>query len=146
MVKSSSLFFSFNILQIKLDENTVLTGSEDGYIRAVSISPNKVLNYVGNHSESDEIEPITRLAMSYDMKFVASLSYDNWIKFHNIANLVDERKTVNLNEEDDSDGEDMQEESDDEENNQPKMPSKVDLKARQKEIKKQKKQEFFSDM
>jgi len=37
--------------------------------------------------------------MIYDMKFVASLSYDNWIKFHNISNLVDERKTVNSNEE-----------------------------------------------
>jgi len=35
---------------------------------------------------------------------------------------------------------------DDEENNQPKMPREVDLKARQKEIKKQKKQDFFSDM
>ena len=130
-----------------MDENTVLTGSEDGFIRAVGISPNKVLNYVGNHSESDEIEPITRLAMSFDMKYVASLSYDNWIKFHNISNLVEERKGVVCNDEEDSDEEgDMQEESDDEEEGPKKMPKNPTLKGRKKEIQKQKKQEFFSDM
>lgn len=130
----------------------MITGSEDGYIRGVSIGPNKILNYLGNHSESDEIEPITRLAVSNDLRFVASLSYDNWIKFHNISTFVDGRKSFQGEAEDGEEADsDMEEDSDDEDEEggnkkQPKMPKKVNLETRKREIQKQKKKDFFSDI
>ncbi len=43
---------------IKLDENTILTGAEDGFLRGVSIYPNKIIKILGNHSEDDESFPI----------------------------------------------------------------------------------------
>lgn len=36
---------------IKIDENTVVTGSEDGFLRGISIFPNKVLQVLGQHEE-----------------------------------------------------------------------------------------------
>lgn len=42
---------------VRLDEDTVVTGSSDGLIRIVSILPNKMLGIVGEHAEY----PIERL-------------------------------------------------------------------------------------
>lgn len=127
----------------------MITGSEDGYIRGVSIGPNKILNYLGNHSENDEIEPITRLAVSNDQRFAASLSYDNWIKFHNISTFVDGRKGIQAEDEEEADS-DMEEDSDDDEEGgkkkEEKMQKNVTLESRKREIQKQKKKDFFSDM
>ena len=117
----------------------------------MSIGPNKILNYLGNHSDSDEIEPITRLALSNDMRFVASLSYDNWIKFHNISTFVDGRKSVQGEAEEEEEGDsDMEEDSDDDDEGgkkkEAKIPRKVNIETRKREIQKQKKKDFFSDM
>ena len=130
----------------------MITGSEDGYVRGVSIGPNKVLNYLGNHSESDEIEPICKLGLSHDKRFAASISYDNWVKFHNISNFVDGRKNEESKQDEESDDEvdddndeDYESDMDDEDEKQ-KMPRKTDVKSRKREIERQKKQSFFSDM
>lgn len=133
----------------------MITGSEDGYIRAVSIGPNKVLNYLGNHSDGDDLEPITRLGLTHDMRFAASVSYDNWIKFYNITTFVEGRKNAPVEDDeegDDSDKDDeemMDEDSDDDDEgdkNKSKMPLKTDLKQRKREIKNEKRKEFFSDI
>ena len=134
-----------------------MTGAEDGYIRAVGVHPNKILNYVGNHSESDEIQPVTRLALTHDSRFVASLSIDNWVKFHNIGSLTDERKGMTfdeLNDDDDEEGMEREEDYDDEDSDddeeddrkQQKIPKNTSLKSREKEIAKEKRQNFFSDL
>mmetsp|Transcript_15112 Transcript_15112/g.12826 ORF Transcript_15112/g.12826 Transcript_15112/m.12826 type:complete len:144 (+) Transcript_15112:509-940(+) len=51
---------------IKIDENTIITGAEDGYIRGVSIGPNKILSYLGNHADGDEVEGISKMSLSHD--------------------------------------------------------------------------------
>ena len=35
----------------KVDESTVLTGSSDGLIRAISLQPNKMIGILGDHDE-----------------------------------------------------------------------------------------------
>ena len=50
--------FKYQFNKIKLDEHTVLTGSEDGNLRGVSIYPSKIISILGNHSEDDEHFPI----------------------------------------------------------------------------------------
>ena len=35
----------------KVDESTVVTGSNDGLVRVVSIQPNKVLGVLGDHDD-----------------------------------------------------------------------------------------------
>lgn len=137
---------------MKIDENTVITGSEDGYIRGVSIGPNKVLNYLGNHSDGDEVEPICRMTLSNDKKFVATISHDNWIKFHNISGFVEGRKIAEVDKDDDDDekedlGEDKWDDSDTEDfDDRKKMPKKPKIIDRKKEIDVEKKKNFFSDL
>ena len=44
------------------DEDTVLTGSQDGLIRIISILPNSMLGVVGEHGDF----PVEALALSHD--------------------------------------------------------------------------------
>ena len=44
------------------DEDTVLTGSQDGLIRIISILPNSMLGVVGEHGDF----PVETLALSHD--------------------------------------------------------------------------------
>lgn len=83
---------------IKLDENTVLTGSEDGILRGVGVYPNKIISCLGQHSEDDEHFPIQKLALSHCKNFVASCSHDSSIKFYEIVSFL--KKRSNLNQDD----------------------------------------------
>ncbi|GLJ40721.1 hypothetical protein SUGI_0841650 [Cryptomeria japonica] len=61
---------------LKLDEDTLLTGSSDGIIRVVSILPNKMIGVIGEHGNY----PIERLAFSCDQKVLGSASHDHVLK------------------------------------------------------------------
>ena len=39
---------------LKIDENTIITGAEDGYLRGVGVYPNKILTLLGKHSDDDD--------------------------------------------------------------------------------------------
>ncbi len=47
---------------VAFDEDTVLTGSQDGLIRIISILPNSMLGVVGEHGDF----PVETLALSHD--------------------------------------------------------------------------------
>ncbi len=79
---------------VKLDENTVLTGSEDGILRGVGVYPNKILACLGQHSEDDEHFPIQKLALSHCKNFVASCSHDSSIKFYEIVSFLKKRRNL----------------------------------------------------
>ncbi len=92
------------------------------------------------------------------MKYVATLSYDNWIKFHNISAFVEGRKL--LTDKDFDNDDDVEEEAkfDDEveewgdsdvedfADTKQKIVKKINMKNRKKEIEKEKKINFFSDL
>uniref|UniRef100_A0A0D6R6E7 WD repeat-containing protein 55 n=1 Tax=Araucaria cunninghamii TaxID=56994 RepID=A0A0D6R6E7_ARACU len=85
---------------LKLDEDTVLTGSSDGIIRVVSILPNKMIGVIGEHASY----PIERLAFSYDRRVLGSASHDNILKLWDVKYLHEgdesgvAEKTVSNNE------------------------------------------------
>uniref|UniRef100_A0A0C9RQ87 WD repeat-containing protein 55 n=1 Tax=Wollemia nobilis TaxID=56998 RepID=A0A0C9RQ87_9CONI len=68
---------------LKLDEDTVLTGSSDGIIRVVSILPNKMIGVIGEHASY----PIERLAFSHERRVLGSASHDNILKLWDIKYL-----------------------------------------------------------
>lgn len=68
---------------LKLDEDTVLTGSSDGILRVVSILPNKMIGVIGEHSSY----PIERLAFSHDRNVLGSASHDQILKLWDIHYL-----------------------------------------------------------
>ncbi|KAL3788226.1 hypothetical protein HJC23_004693 [Cyclotella cryptica] len=61
---------------LKIDEDTVLTGSSDGLVRAVQLLPNALLGVLGSH----EGFPVEALQWSAGRKMVGSLSHDEYIR------------------------------------------------------------------
>jgi WD repeat-containing protein 55 len=81
---------------LKIDEDTLLTGSSDGLIRVVQIHPDKLLGVLGDHDGF----PVERLNFNADRSLVGSATHDNMIR------LWDARI---LREDYDDDGEDGKE-------------------------------------
>ena len=70
---------------LKLDEDTMLTGSSDGIIRIVRVQPHKLLGVIGFHDDF----PVERMKFAFDKRFVASCSHDNIVRFWDTGFLVD---------------------------------------------------------
>eukprot|EP00897_Mesotaenium_endlicherianum_P002095 jgi/Mesen1/1913/ME000143S00957 len=92
---------------LKVDEDTIVTGSSDGLIRIVSILPNKMLGIVGEHADY----PIERLAFSHDRKTLASASHDKTLKLWNVAYLTEDANSDDDNNDDADDAEEEEEEA-----------------------------------
>jgi WD40 repeat protein len=71
---------------IKVDEDTLLTGSSDGLIRVVSVHPNKLLGILGDHDGF----PIEKLGMSSDASYVGSVTHDPIIRLFDARILQDD--------------------------------------------------------
>ncbi|XP_052204631.1 WD repeat-containing protein 55 [Diospyros lotus] len=69
---------------LKLDEDRVITGSENGLISLVGILPSKILQPIAEHSEY----PIERLAFSHDKRFLGSISHDQTLKLWDMDYLL----------------------------------------------------------
>ncbi|XP_059293813.1 WD repeat-containing protein 55 [Lycium ferocissimum] len=93
---------------LKLDEDRVITGSENGLISLVGILPNKIIQPIAEHSEY----PVERLAFSHDRKYLGSASHDNLLKFWDLNELLlqdseDGAKNDSTAEDSDTDGMDV---------------------------------------
>lgn len=74
---------------ITYDEDTVITGGEDGLIRAVSVLPNKIVAILSDPTDQDEGEifHIQRVALSHDKCLLASISLDDIVKIIDVSAL-----------------------------------------------------------
>lgn len=92
---------------LKLDEDRVITGCENGLISLVGILPNKIIQPIGEHSEY----PVERLAFSHDRKYLGSASHDHLLKLWDLNELVqdseDGAKNDSSAEDSDNDGMDV---------------------------------------
>lgn len=78
---------------IKYDEDTVITGCEDGLIRAVSVLPNRVISILGDPIDTeDEVFHIQRVTLSHDKNLLASCSLDNIVKIIEVDYLAQRPK------------------------------------------------------
>ncbi|KAK1299679.1 hypothetical protein QJS10_CPB13g01209 [Acorus calamus] len=87
---------------LKVDEDTLISGSEDGVIRLVGILPNRIIHPIAEHSEY----PIEGLGFSFDRKFLGSISHDQMLKLWDMHELLESQKNASnhANEEMDLDG------------------------------------------
>ncbi|KAL8541526.1 hypothetical protein ACS0TY_002700 [Phlomoides rotata] len=90
---------------LKLDEDRVITGSENGIISLVGILPNRIIQPIAEHSDL----PVERLAFSHDRKFLGSISHDQTLKLWDLDDLLQESTNTipNRSAESDSDGMDV---------------------------------------
>ncbi|XP_017249568.1 WD repeat-containing protein 55 [Daucus carota subsp. sativus] len=90
---------------LKLDEERVITASENGVISLVGILPNKIIQPIAEHSEY----PVERLAFSHEKKFLGSISHDNILKLWDLDEILQGSKSTakNSSAADDSDSDEM---------------------------------------
>ncbi|RDX98782.1 WD repeat-containing protein 55, partial [Mucuna pruriens] len=69
---------------LKLDEDRIITGSENGIINLVGILPNRVIQPIAEHSEY----PVECLAFSHDKKFLGSIAHDQMLKLWDLDNIL----------------------------------------------------------
>lgn len=75
---------------VKYDESTVITGGEDGLIRAVSVLPNRILAILGDPLDTeDEIFNIQKVTLSHCKTLVASCALDDMVKIIDVTHLAD---------------------------------------------------------
>lgn len=77
---------------VPVTDNVVMTGCEDGNIRAVHMYPHRFLGVVGHH---DQEFPVEKLDVNTSGELIASISHDNRVKFWNVRYLeeMDYNKT-----------------------------------------------------
>lgn len=92
---------------LKLDEDRVITGSENGIISLVGVLPNRIIQPIAEHSEY----PVERLAFSHDKKYLGSASHDQLLKLWDLNELLqdsaDGEKNDSAAEDSDTDGMDV---------------------------------------
>jgi len=69
---------------LPVTDNVVITGCEDGNLRAVHLYPHRFLGVVGHHEDQF---PIEKLDVNTSGEYIASISHDNRVKFWNVSYL-----------------------------------------------------------
>lgn len=64
-------------------------------MRGVSVFPNMITGILGQH-EDNSYFPITKIVVDRTQKIAASLSHDSSIKFYDIADFVNKRKSAKV--------------------------------------------------
>mmetsp|Transcript_17181 Transcript_17181/g.37583 ORF Transcript_17181/g.37583 Transcript_17181/m.37583 type:complete len:522 (+) Transcript_17181:115-1680(+) len=108
---------------LKVDENTVLTGSSDGLIRVVQIHPDKLLGVLNDGDKHSNVNsnndhdshggyPVEKLAYNSNRDIVGSVTHDDCVRLWDARILKDD------DDEDDSDNDDVGDDDDEEEDAQ----------------------------
>ncbi len=71
---------------LKVDEDTILTGSSDGVVRVVQVHPDRLLGILGDHNGF----PVEKLKFSSERKVVGSVSHDMLIRLWDASILLDD--------------------------------------------------------
>lgn len=83
-----------------LDQDTICSGSSDGLLRLITVSPNyKFEGILGDHE--DEF-PIERIVLTHDRAYMASCGHDLSLRFWNVEFLFESQKKRKCTEEPES--------------------------------------------
>ncbi|KAK6287319.1 hypothetical protein POUND7_013498 [Theobroma cacao] len=69
---------------LKLDEDRLIAGSENGLISLVGILPNRIIQPIAEHSDY----PVEGLAFSHDRRFLGSISHDQMLKLWDLDDIL----------------------------------------------------------
>ena len=106
---------------LKIDEDTVLTGSSDGLVRCVQLLPNALLGVLGSHDGF----PIEGLGWSCGRNMVGSISHDEYIRLWDASLL----KEDDDDDDDDNDEGNMVEDGEDDHIKSSKISNKTQVAA-----------------
>lgn len=73
--------------KVKLDEQTLFTGSEDGWIRVCSLFPHNIKVFDHHADEVDDSFPVSKIGISSCKRILASIGNDYCVKFYDISEI-----------------------------------------------------------
>jgi len=73
--------------KVKYDENILITGSEDGWVRFVKTFPNSCKAFENHAEDIEEAMPITKLSLSRCRRILASISHDCAVRFYDLSEI-----------------------------------------------------------
>jgi WD40 repeat protein len=73
---------------VKYDEDTILTGCDDGYVRALSVLPNRVISVINDDMYEHE-EPMPVSSIAHNGSFCAVVSNDTMVQIYSLSSLKD---------------------------------------------------------
>ncbi len=77
-----------------MDDETIITGCEDGLVRAIGVHPNKILSVLhGVADNADKASPIQRVAVSCDALLGAAIS-ESTVSFFNLKYVKERDKSA----------------------------------------------------
>ena len=71
---------------VVVDNNTIITGSSDGLIRVVQVSPHKIIGVLGDHEDM----PVERLYVNSKKTLLLSTSHDEMVHFWDVRMMYEE--------------------------------------------------------
>ena len=71
----------------RIDEDLILTGGEDGWIRLLETYPHRIFKWQKHSEDLEEKMSITKLGVSHCQRIVASLSHDMTVNFYDLTEL-----------------------------------------------------------
>ena len=105
---------------LKVDEDTICTGSDDGVLRIVQVIPNQFLGVVGIFDDY----PVERMEWSFDHQFIGTSSHDNVLRLFDMSILKeDDDSDQESNQDLEKEKEEEEQDSDDKKSN-PSKPKK----------------------
>uniref|UniRef100_A0A7S3J288 Uncharacterized protein n=1 Tax=Euplotes harpa TaxID=151035 RepID=A0A7S3J288_9SPIT len=69
----------------KYDEDTLITGCDDGYVRAISLLPNKVISVINSDIDAEDCLPISKVAVKGDL--LAYVATDEIVRIYDVSSL-----------------------------------------------------------
>lgn len=70
-----------------MNETTIFTGSEDGWIRVCSLFPHNVKVFDHHADEVDDSFPVSKIGISACGRILASIGNDYCVKFYDISEI-----------------------------------------------------------
>ena len=86
---------------VKVDEETLLTGSSDGLIRLCTVLPNKLIGVMGSHDDF----PVERMKLSGNRGVLVSIAHDSCVRFWDMSILEEGEEEESGGEEEESEEE-----------------------------------------
>jgi len=74
---------------VKYDEETLIAGCEDGWVRLYGLNPMKFRVFENHSDDLDQAMGVDAMSMSRCKKILGSLSDDCCVRFYDISNLKD---------------------------------------------------------
>jgi WD repeat-containing protein 55 len=72
----------------KYNEDIVITGCDDGYVRAINLLPNKVISLVNYDADEDDLMPVSKLTIKNNL--VAFTCNDEMVRIYDLEQFQDQ--------------------------------------------------------